>query len=117
MKPRIWPVLALLIAAGPAWGQTVTDEDYDKYARPVIDKFTACERPKIVSWAQRTTDEPSLLVDRAVKECHQHLDELLRVMEAAPFNLSADEARQAIDQMLRDLRPLMLEDIEKAKKA
>jgi hypothetical protein len=107
--------LALLTVALPAWAQS--EEDYDKYAQPVIDKFTACERPKIVKWAQRGQEAPNDLTNRAIKECQEHLDELQRVMEAEPFSLTPEEAKAAIKQMLDSLRPLMLDDIAQARKA
>lgn len=104
----------VLSLAGTAWAQS--DEDYAKYTRPVIDKFTACERPKIVKWASRTQEGPDALADRAIEECREYLDELHHVMEAAPFNLSESEATEAIEQMLQGLRPLMVDDIVKVRK-
>jgi hypothetical protein len=108
-------LLVLLLVSVPAWAQS--DEDYAKYARPVIDKFTACEKPKIVMWARRGLEAPDALADRAISECHEHLDELHRTMMAPPFGLSDSAATSAIDEMLRDLRPLMLSDIAEARKA
>jgi hypothetical protein len=106
-------VLLLLMGAGPAWGQS--DDDYARYARPVIDKFTACERPKITKWARTTQDAPEALADRAVEECKKYLDELSTVMQSKPFYLSATEAQRAIDEMLVNLRSAMLDDIKKVR--
>ena len=50
MGGKIWLALAILIAAVPAYGQS--DEDYSKYARPVIDEFTACAYPKVEEMAK-----------------------------------------------------------------
>jgi hypothetical protein len=114
MGGRIWLAFALLIAAEPAWGQS--EKDYANYARPVIDKFTACERPKITKWARTTQDAPDALADRATAECQEHLDELQKVMESAPFNRSPADAKAEIDDMLKGMRPLMIDDIEKVRR-
>jgi hypothetical protein len=104
----------LLAFAGTASAQS--EDDYAKYARPVIDQFTNCERPKITKWARTTQDKPDTLADRAIEECREHLTDLHGVMMKAPFAMSDAGATEAIDQMLTGLRPMMLDDIAKVRR-
>lgn len=109
-KLLVLGLLALSIA--PAWGQS--DEDYAKYARPVIDEFTACEKPKLEVMA-RSSRPAEEIVGQAISECQDHLNELKDVMRRDPFGLNEPDAAAAIQEMLDGMRPLMLDTVKKAR--
>ena len=110
MGGRKWLVLALLIAAGPAWGQS--DADYDNYTKPVVDSFNECARPKVRDLA-KGDETPAAIAEAVIKTCHRDVDRMREVLLKPPFSHTEAEADQAISQWLDQARTDFTESVEK----
>jgi hypothetical protein len=112
MGGKKWLVLALLVAAGPVWGQS--EKQVTAAVGEQMDAYAACLKRQAETLA-KSTESPDVIIDRAIKACAEDRQALWAQLQKPPLSATADDATGAVKQATDELRPQMLESVKKAR--
>ena len=112
MVSRFWLALVLLIAAGPAWGQS--EDEVTAAIGKERDAYTSCLKQHAFEMA-KSSEAADAVVEKAILSCYAEREALLEGLERAPLNVIAKDAAAAVKQATDDLKPRMLQTIKEAR--
>jgi hypothetical protein len=111
---RQW-VLVLLVAAGPAWGQS--EKEVQAAVGKELDAYTLCLKQHAHDLAKKSDDAEGVIVGKAIAECADERQVLLEASQQPPLNLSVSDANDQINQMVLSLQDRMIRTIHEARGA
>lgn len=109
-----WSIVALLVAAGPAWAQS--QEEIEAGAGPQLKAYIWCLRDHVENLARvdrNATDKQ--VIARANLACPDERKSLWLQFQEAPLGMTPEEATRQLDEALEFIEPQMKETIEKAR--
>ncbi len=110
MGGRKWFVLAMLVAAGPAWGQS-EDPHFERVVRPWMEEFIDCEKAQLPSLAKSDMSTKAA-ADAAFSACGEQRRVLTNVYQRPPYSYSQRDADEIVSKLIEELRPLVEEQLE-----
>jgi hypothetical protein len=113
MGGRKWLILALLMAAWPAWGQS--EEKVKAAIGPQIDAYVHCLNRHTQDLARSTTDADYKVVNAAISACESERQALSEAAQSSSLGWSPDEADNQISEWLRAARTELLKTVQESR--
>jgi hypothetical protein len=110
---KLAAVLALSIAAGPAWGQGETE--IMQAVGKQLDAYTLCLKMQAHDLASQSQDSPEAVIDKVLTACGAERQDLAEHLQAPPLNADAETATKAVKQLTAAMWPSMISIIEGAR--
>ncbi len=101
--------VALLVAAGPAWGQS----GFEAAVGPQLEAYTGCLSKNAHDLATTSSDDDKV-ISLAVVACQAERKNLWLAMQDK-VGMSPNDATRQLDEMLEAIRPQMAETIKKSR--
>lgn len=109
-----WSIVALLVAAGPAWAQS--QEEIEAGAGPQMTAYGHCLRDHVEDFAKadrNATDKQ--VIARANLACKEERKALWLQYQKPPLRMAPDEATRQLDEALDFVEPDMINIIRMAR--